>query len=214
MTVPQRQMWLLTYVSDLGAFELGKIKRACEIYRQNGDNKFMATSGALLDLIKSTRTEPRNPHMRPTPDGGEQPWSGACTCELCTQKLARAGFYRAFAKESRSEDYDREQADQWFKGKIEPSKIDDEEMRLRNQLVNALVMDKGLDREDAARKVMGERTRILYPDNKYTALADIFLTKQKAEILARAPPEMDMAEMVREKELAEERAAALKRAKL
>lgn len=172
MSETQKQAWLLTYAQDLGGYDLEQIKRACERYRQNGSNRFMATSGALLEIIKSTRTEPRSRQMRPTPDGGEQPWGGECSCWLCAEKTPRDGFYRAPIEEVREMNYDREQADQHFKAKIEPSKLDPEEMALRNLMINRLVMDKGLTREMAQRRVMGERTKVLYPNNKYTHLLD------------------------------------------
>ncbi len=168
MSETQKQAWVLTYVTDLGGYQVEQIERACSLYRQNAQNKFMATSGALLALIAGTRTEPRNSLMRPTPDGGHQPWDGSCTCRACIEKTPRQGFYKASDRHHRQDEYDREQADAHFKSRIEPSKLDEAEMRLRNELINRIVMDNPkMDREMARRRVMAERTAILYPHNKF-----------------------------------------------
>ncbi len=168
MDKDERARWLLTYCQDLGAQNPADIRKACAIYRQNPANRFMATSGALLGIIHSWRTDAKKSQMRPTMDGSHQPWDGGCTCRACIEKIPRQGFYKASDRHHRQDEYDREQADAHFKGRIEPSKLDDAEMRLRNELINRIVMNNPkIDREMARRKVMAERTAILYPHNKF-----------------------------------------------
>ncbi len=79
----------------------------------------------------------------------------------------RGNFYKASKIERAAFDLECEESDHWFKNKIAPSKLDEAEMRLRNEPINKLVLYSGMDREEARVQVMRERTTILYADNPY-----------------------------------------------
>lgn len=198
-----RSKWLELFHSfgaDLVKFSIGEIRTGCIHWRQNGE-RFFPTPGQLMDAIRKS-TERQKPVGRPTPSGQHQPWGGDCQCDRCRDKTPREGFYRASPEEHAAAN--RLERDLAYRDemRLEPSKFDDDEMRLRNQLINDLVLNTGMNRETARMKVMLERTKILYPDNRFA---------QKAVFSEKEGVVMTPALFAREEMLAAERIATLER---
>jgi hypothetical protein len=54
LTDSQKALWMMAFVEDLSGRSLEVIARACKIYRQDAKNRWMATPGALLKIIRDT----------------------------------------------------------------------------------------------------------------------------------------------------------------
>lgn len=148
---------------DLQGKALAQILDACRRYRQNGENRFMANSGQLLDLMKNPYADP------PTARRGSDIWShlgfggGDCRCQRCATKTPREGFFKAPREDYERDEKTRQELDYWFESRMETSKLDEAEKHKRFLMVQELVRDHGWEWEAARLKVMRERTRELYP---------------------------------------------------
>lgn len=195
--------WYSGYVNDIWLFSITDIRNGCIRWRQSGE-AFFPTPGQLMKAIRDgiDRSSAALIDGRPTPNGQRQPWGGACRCDLCRDKTPNPGFYRASPEEYA--DSNRLERDLKYRDemRLQPSKLDDDEMRLRNQMINDLVMSNGMNRETARMKVMLERTKILYPDNRFA---------QKAAFSEKEGVVMTPALFAREEMLAAERLATLER---
>lgn len=109
--------WLATYCHDLSGRTNEAIELACTQYRQNHENRFMATSGALLHLMNE-RTEKVRINGRVV-DGRFQPYGGLCGCTDCVEKRPRDGFYKASAEFHNEQRAERRGADEWLEYGIE-----------------------------------------------------------------------------------------------
>lgn len=191
-----------TFAGDLARFSVNDVRYGCTHWRQSGE-RFFPTPGQLIETIRQSGDRPSAiASGRPTRDGGIQPWGGACQCADCRNKTPHEGFYRASPDEYDVAERTKSELELWTEGQLEPSKLDADEMRLRNQLINDLVLNHAMDREMARMKGMVERTKVFYPDNHLA---------QKATFSERIGVIMTPELVAREEMLGAERMAKLER---
>lgn len=166
MSDTERRVWLETYCEDLNGRSDDQIADACKRYRQNGENRYFPTPGALLDLMKNPYADP------PTVSRGSDLHSrlgfggGACKCQRCTSLARSDGFFVAPAENYKRAAKDREQMAYFTESQTVSSRLDEAETHKRFLMTQDLVRDHGWEWEAARRKVMVDRARALYPEFK------------------------------------------------
>lgn len=165
MSDAERRVWLETYCDDLGAYTDEEIANACRRYRQDGENKYFPTPGALLALMKNPYADP------PSANRYTQLHGGGCRCARCVNKVPSEGFFRAPPEDYARDDATRKELAYDNERRTLTTRLDEAEMHRRFLMTQELVRDHGWEWEAARRRVMVERTRALYPE--YTIWPEI-----------------------------------------